>query len=44
MNEDLVTTVAATADGTVVGRIPDIGMIQLETASLSVDEMALIIE
>ncbi len=44
MNEDLVATVAATADGTVVGRIPDIGMIQLETASLSVDEIALTIE
>ena len=44
MNEDLVATVAATADGTVVGHIPDIGMIQLETASLSVDEMALTIE
>ncbi|MBU1412849.1 S8/S53 family peptidase, partial [Myxococcota bacterium] len=44
MNENLVATVAATADGTVVGRIPDIGMVQLETASLSVAEMALTIE
>ena len=44
MSEDLVATVATTADGTVVGRIPDIGMIQVETASLSVDEMALTLE
>ncbi len=44
MNEDLVATVAATTDGTVVGRIPDIGMFQLETTPLTVDEMAAAIE